>query len=75
MLLEVINIVLDKVKKHLQAASNTIDLTQTRTNAMERQLRKVELPPEAGSIKLLEEEAGQATEPEPDNEENDTTPG
>ena len=42
--------VMAKLKKQLNTASNTIDQTQTRTRAMERQLRTVEeLPPEESS--------------------------
>ena len=46
--------VLDKVKKQLATASNTIDQTQTRTRAMARQLRKVEQLPSGESDELLE---------------------
>jgi len=45
--------VLDKVKRQLGAASNTIDSTQVRTRAMERQLREVEALPEDESAALL----------------------
>ncbi len=42
--------VMAKLKKQLNTASNTIDQTQTRTRAMERQLQTVEeLPPEESS--------------------------
>ena len=46
--------VLDKVKKQLATASNTIDQTQTRTRAMARRLRKVEQLPSGESDELLE---------------------
>ena len=46
--------VLDKVKKQLATASNTIDQTQTRTRAMARRLRKVEQLPSDESDELLE---------------------
>ena len=46
--------VLDKVKKQLATASNTIDQTQTRTRAMARKLRKVEQLPSGESDELLE---------------------
>lgn len=45
--------VLDKVKRQLNAASNTIDASTTRTRAMERKLREVEQLPENESIALL----------------------
>ncbi|MEE8340243.1 MAG: DNA recombination protein RmuC [Xanthomonadales bacterium] len=45
--------VLDKVKRQLNAASNTIDASSTRTRAMERKLREVEQLPENESIALL----------------------
>ena len=46
--------VLDKVKKQLATASNTIDQTQTRTRAMARKLQKVEQLPSGDSDELLE---------------------
>ena len=46
--------VLDKVKKQLATASNTIDQTQTRTRAMARKLQKVEQLPSGESDELLE---------------------
>tara|TARA_Y100000310_G_scaffold211948_1_gene212744 strand:- start:8727 stop:10016 length:1290 start_codon:yes stop_codon:yes gene_type:complete len=46
--------VLDKVKKQLATASNTIDETQTRTRAMARKLREVEQLPGGESDELLE---------------------
>ena len=46
--------VLDKVKKQLATASNTIDETQTRTRAMARKLREVEQLPAGESDELLE---------------------
>jgi len=53
--------VLAKVKKQLNTASSTIDQTEKRTNAMARQLRKVEIMPEAESIKLLELDQADST--------------
>ena len=45
--------VMAKLKKQLDTASNTIDQTQTRTRAMERQLQTVEeLPPDEAAIRL-----------------------
>jgi DNA recombination protein RmuC len=41
--------VLARTRKKLEEASNTIDAAQTRTRAMERQLRTVEALPEAGA--------------------------
>ena len=46
--------VLDKVKKQLATASNTIDETQTRTRVMARKLREVEQLPAGESDELLE---------------------
>ena len=46
--------VLDKVKKQLDTAANTIDQTGVRTRAMERKLRDVEQLPEQESQDLLE---------------------
>ena len=45
--------VLERLKKQLSTASNTIDRTHVRTRAMERRLRSVEeLPAEAASAML-----------------------
>ncbi len=45
--------IMAKLKKQLNTASNTIDRTQTRTRAMERQLKTVEqLPPEEAAARL-----------------------
>jgi len=44
---------LDKVRRQLKAASNTIDQTGVRTRAMERKLRSVEQLPEAEASKIL----------------------
>ena len=45
---------LDKVKRHLDRASRTVEDTGVRTRAMERKLREVEeLPADADSAKLL----------------------
>ncbi len=46
--------VLEKVKKQLHTASNTLDLTAVRTRAMERQLRKVEQLPADQATQILE---------------------
>ncbi len=46
--------VLDKVKRQLSAASNTIDQTGVRTRAMEKKLRQVEVLPAGESSELLE---------------------
>ncbi len=46
--------VLEKTKKKLQEASNTIDSAATRTRAIERKLRGVEQLPESDATKLLE---------------------
>ena len=45
--------VLDKVKRQLGAASNTIEQTGVRTRAMERKLRSVEELPEAEATEML----------------------
>ncbi|MCD6535130.1 MAG: DNA recombination protein RmuC [Deltaproteobacteria bacterium] len=45
--------VLAKVKKQLDTASNTIEMTGARTRAMEKKLRNVEALPTAESTKLL----------------------
>ena len=45
--------VLDKVKRQLGAASNTIEQTGVRTRAMERKLRSVEELPEAEASEML----------------------
>ena len=45
--------VMAKLKKQLNTASSTIDQTQTRTRAMERQLQTVEqLPPDEASVRI-----------------------
>lgn len=44
---------LEKVKRQLRAASNTIEQTGVRTRAMERKLRSVEQLPEAEASKIL----------------------
>lgn len=46
--------VLDRVKKQLNTAANTIDSAGVRTRAMERRLRSVESLPEAEASQLLE---------------------
>lgn len=58
--------ILDKVKKQLETASNTIDQTGVRTRAMERKLKDVELLPIADSEKLLG--LDETTDPEPEDE-------
>jgi DNA recombination protein RmuC len=45
--------VLHKVKRQLETASNTIDLTEVRTRAMERKLKEVEQLPATEAEKLL----------------------
>jgi len=46
--------VLDKVKRQLNAATNTIEETGARTRAMERRLRSVEQMPEAEASRILD---------------------
>jgi DNA recombination protein RmuC len=46
--------VLDRTKKKLQEASNTIDSAATRTRVIERKLRTVQELPAAEAVKLLE---------------------
>jgi len=46
--------VLDKVKKQLNTATNTLEQTTVRTRAMERQLRKVEQLPADQAAAVLE---------------------
>jgi DNA recombination protein RmuC len=46
--------VLDRVKRQLKTASNTITQTEVRTRAMERKLRGVEELPAEGTTELLE---------------------
>ena len=45
--------ILDKTKKKLQEATNTIDSAGTRSRAIERHLRKVELLPQAEAVELI----------------------
>ena len=53
---------LDKVKKQLATASNSIEATGTRTRQLQRKLRSVEeLPAEADSAKILGISAGDLT--------------
>lgn len=54
--------ILSKVKKQLDAASNTIDKTKTRTRVMERKLSKVAELPSEDAIELLELEELQINE-------------
>jgi DNA recombination protein RmuC len=60
--------VLDRVKRQLQAASNSIDQTGVRTRAMERKLRSVEQLPDAAASQVLElgDASIQGLEPPPD---------
>jgi DNA recombination protein RmuC len=51
--------VLQKLKKQLAAATNTIDETSKRTRVMSRKLREVEALPEAESEQLLELPSGE----------------
>jgi DNA recombination protein RmuC len=44
---------LDKTKKKLQEATNTIDSAGTRSRAIERHLRKVELLPQSEAVELI----------------------
>jgi len=46
--------VLDRVKKQLQTASNTIDETGARTRAISKRLRDVEALPTGAAAELLE---------------------
>jgi DNA recombination protein RmuC len=46
--------VLDKVKRQLHVATNTLDQTTVRTRAMERKLRGIESLPESEASKVLE---------------------
>jgi DNA recombination protein RmuC len=62
--------VLDKVKRQLQTASNTIDDTGVRTRAIERTLRSVETLPEGEAPERLPLFEGVAGE-----EPGDETPG
>lgn len=45
--------ILDKTKKKLQEATNTIDSAGTRSRAIERHLRKVELLPQSEAVELI----------------------
>ena len=60
---------LAQVKKQLNTASTTIGKTETRTRAMERKLRGVEVLPEEEAAKLLELPAAGPT---PDDSELDS---
>ncbi|MBN1130843.1 MAG: DNA recombination protein RmuC [Chitinispirillaceae bacterium] len=51
-------VVIDKVKKQLSVASNTLEQTSTRTRAMERQLRNVEQMPQAQARELFAPDNG-----------------
>jgi len=55
--------VLDRLKRQINAASNTIDQSQVRTRAMERRLRSVEaLPAEQAEATLALPESEEAGE-------------
>lgn len=56
--------VLDKTRKKLQEASNTIDSAATRTRVIERKLKGVQELPAAEAIKIL----GEGEEPSPPDE-------
>ena len=58
-------LVLDKTRKQLDAARNSIDSAGVRTRVIERKLREVESLSAAASIELL----GDAPAPEPDDED------
>ncbi|MFH6960647.1 DNA recombination protein RmuC [Flavobacterium aquidurense] len=47
--------ILDKTKKKLQEATNTIDSAGTRSRAIERHLKKVELLPQTEAVELIGE--------------------
>jgi DNA recombination protein RmuC len=53
--------VLDKTKKKLQEASNTLDAASVRSRAIERKLKDVQELPVSESDRLLEEELGLAS--------------
>ena len=61
--------ILAKVKKQLNAASNTIDQTEVRTRAMARKLHQVEQLPSASSSRILEIEDTEQTNIETGEEE------
>ncbi|MCX5783225.1 MAG: DNA recombination protein RmuC [Elusimicrobia bacterium] len=60
--------VLDRVKKQLSTAANSIDDTSARTRAMERKLKEVEQLPNAKAVEILELSAPQ-TQTESNNNE------
>lgn len=60
--------VLDKVKRQLHSATDTIDRTHVRTRAMERKLRSVEQLPEDQARELLELPDGVAMEQDESDE-------
>jgi DNA recombination protein RmuC len=68
--------VLNKVKRQLDAASNTIEETGKRSRAMERRLRSVEQLPEAEASKMLAlPTAADDAEPEDAEVEDEATEG
>jgi DNA recombination protein RmuC len=56
--------ILDKTKKKLQEASNTIDSAATRTRAIERKLRTVQELPSSDVVKFLDEAEERSPEEE-----------
>ena len=56
---EKFGVVLEKTKKKLQEASNTIDQAGVRSRAIERQLRKVQELPSPENKQLIEHELNQ----------------
>lgn len=68
--------VLDKVKRQLSTASNTIDKTSARTRAMARKLRSVEELPHPEAARILElaatEEESEATQLESAQQSSDS---
>jgi len=57
--------ILDKTKKKLQEASNTIDSASRKSRTIERKLRKVEVLPEPGEEAGLPGPEGKPEPPEP----------
>lgn len=67
--------VLDKVKRQLNTASDTIDETGKRSRAMEKKLRSVEQLPEAEALKILALPAATADAEAEDDDLEDTVIG
>ncbi len=63
--------VLEKTKKKLQEATNTIDQAGTRSRAIERQLKKVQELPNSDKQKLIEAEINEESVDIVDNIDND----